>query len=213
MSIFSDTLKKLREDSNLTQTELSKQLEKFNIKTSPQNISYWEKGRQPPFEAIIALSKIFNVSIDFLVGATPYKTLEEKIALDDITDLSDEIIDQRIVNTLINLKKILNILKQSNSDYFEDYIRFLSISKEYFLAISSLCLDLEEQILDNNLKKFDLNAVNELIKNNQYKFREIDDIYFHLTNFLSSLSMDYKSNVITHAIHQLTLSLNNVNDK
>lgn len=210
MSIFSQNLRNLREELGLTQTDLAKKLEQFDIKTSAQNVSYWEKGRQPPFDVIIALSKIFNVSIDYLIGATPYKTKKEELELISIIQSSNEIMDQRIVNTLINMKTVLTSLKEANTEYFINFINFLSFSKEYFLQMSNLSFDIQLEMLE--LKEVNFESIKSLLEDNAYKFRELEDIYFLLTKFLNSLSMDYKSNLMNNAISQLINSVEQSNN-
>lgn len=63
-NIFAKNLKLLRQEKNLGQVELAKQL-----KVSKGIISLWENGlREPNMSSLIALSKFFGVSIDYLVG-------------------------------------------------------------------------------------------------------------------------------------------------
>ncbi len=57
-------IKRLREENNLTQSELG---EKLNI--SKATISKYETDKvEPSIPTLISMSKLFNVSIDFLVG-------------------------------------------------------------------------------------------------------------------------------------------------
>ncbi len=64
---FSERLKLLREEENLTQSELA---EKLNI--SRQSVGNYEKGTRFPNdpELILKIAGLFNVSIDYLLGAT-----------------------------------------------------------------------------------------------------------------------------------------------
>jgi transcriptional regulator with XRE-family HTH domain len=207
---FSQILKKLRDEIGITQTELSKKLEDFNIKTSAQNISYWEKGRQPPFEIVIALSKIFNVSIDYLIGASPYKTRKEELEFGDlIKQSSEEIIDQKIVNTLISLNSVLVALKEATPNYFEDFTRLISISEKYFIEMASISFDIQTEIIELEKTNSDISYedVKKIILNNNDRFKEIEDIYYMLTKFINSLSVDYKSNIIDNAIADILKSL------
>lgn len=59
-------LRDLREDADLTQTELANQLKMY--KTTYTN--YEQGKREPPFELIIKLAKFYNVSIDYIAGLT-----------------------------------------------------------------------------------------------------------------------------------------------
>lgn len=59
-------LRDLREDMDLTQTQL---VEILHIhKTTYTN--YEQGKREPPFALIIRLAKLYNVSIDYIVGLT-----------------------------------------------------------------------------------------------------------------------------------------------
>lgn len=59
-------LRDLREDMDLTQDQLVKILNMH--KTTYTN--YEQGKREPPFELIIKLAKIYNVSIDYIAGLT-----------------------------------------------------------------------------------------------------------------------------------------------
>ena len=59
-------LRDLREDRDLTQDELVAILKMH--KTTYTN--YEQGKREPPFELIIKLAKLYNVSIDYIAGLT-----------------------------------------------------------------------------------------------------------------------------------------------
>ncbi len=64
MDIFAIKLKETRIDKGFTQKQLAEA-----IKTTDDSIYSWEKGRsQPSIEMLRALSKILNVSTDYLLG-------------------------------------------------------------------------------------------------------------------------------------------------
>lgn len=64
MDIFKENLKELRKEFCLTQKQLAN---KINV--SEDCIYFWEKGRsEPSITDLINLSRLFNVSIDYLVG-------------------------------------------------------------------------------------------------------------------------------------------------
>ncbi len=57
-------LKDLREERNLTQTDVAN-----GIGTNQRGISRWENGEnQPPADMIIALADFFEVSADYILG-------------------------------------------------------------------------------------------------------------------------------------------------
>ncbi len=59
-------LRDLREDADLTQTQLVELLGMH--KTTYTN--YEQGKREPPFELMIRLAKLYNVSIDYIAGLT-----------------------------------------------------------------------------------------------------------------------------------------------
>lgn len=64
--MFPERLKTLRQAANLTQTELAEK-----ILVSPRTVSFLEKGdRSPSIDTLIAVAKLFDVSVDYLLGIT-----------------------------------------------------------------------------------------------------------------------------------------------
>lgn len=62
--MFSQNLQKIRSEKNLSQEQLADK-----IGVSRQTISAWESGKaSPELDKITAISKLFSVSIDELVG-------------------------------------------------------------------------------------------------------------------------------------------------
>jgi transcriptional regulator with XRE-family HTH domain len=67
--MFSDRLKDLREDNDLTQSELAKIL---NI--SREAISGYENtGKEPNFDILVRIADYFDVSLDYLLSRTNTK--------------------------------------------------------------------------------------------------------------------------------------------
>lgn len=66
-------LRDLREDKDLTQTELVSILHMH--KTTYTN--YEQGKREPPFELIIKLAKFYQVSIDYIAGLTDNPTVKK----------------------------------------------------------------------------------------------------------------------------------------
>lgn len=63
MSKFNERLKKLREESGITQNALA---EKLGI--TPQSLSYYFNGREPNYDLLIKIADYFHVSVDYLLG-------------------------------------------------------------------------------------------------------------------------------------------------
>ncbi|MEK3917715.1 helix-turn-helix transcriptional regulator [Paenibacillus sp. FSL H7-0331] len=67
MSVLSDRLKQLREDKGWSQTYVS---ERLGIKRS-STYANWEYGiRDPDTETLVKLAQIFEVTTDYLTGAS-----------------------------------------------------------------------------------------------------------------------------------------------
>lgn len=73
--MLKDRLRKARKARKLTQEELAKKL-----KTTKSTISNYENGHSsPPNEMLIDLSKILNVSTDYLLGLTDKENYPDEV--------------------------------------------------------------------------------------------------------------------------------------
>lgn len=95
-NVLGKRIKELREDVELTQLEFSKIL---NISNS--TLSQYEAGNRMPGDEIKkAIAEYFNVSLDYLMGASnvrnPYKDNKEEIypAVNDVEEAMKIILDQ-----------------------------------------------------------------------------------------------------------------------
>lgn len=70
------TLKRLREEKEMTQAELGKALE-----ISPSAIGMYEQGRRTPdIPTLKKIASYFNVSLDYLLGNSPAKSAQQQSA-------------------------------------------------------------------------------------------------------------------------------------
>ena len=94
--MFSERIKELRNDLNLTQVELAKRLS-----VTKQCVSNWENNNiQPSIDMLIKIADFFDVSTDYLLG------LDEKKLLDvsALTDLQISHIRQVVKDISILMK-------------------------------------------------------------------------------------------------------------
>lgn len=104
--MFHERLKELRLMLGYSQAELSNLL---NIKQPSYN--RWEKGTgEPDIYKLVQLSKIFNVSIDYLTG----NENELGIIINDTTEIPN---DEK--NLLTNYRKLPTDLKESAQEYLK----------------------------------------------------------------------------------------------
>lgn len=96
--MLSDKIKALRKKADLTQSELSEQLNsRFGLKTDRATVSNWERGASTPvFQTVACLAKLFDVSIDYLTDNEKENDKEFlKAALfGGADDVTDEMLDE-----------------------------------------------------------------------------------------------------------------------
>lgn len=81
-------IKQLRLEKNILQSELADIL-----KVRQNTISHWETGRnEPDKQALLAMSKYFDVSIDYILGNSDLKKAPTQDEIDALTDVQKEII-------------------------------------------------------------------------------------------------------------------------
>ncbi len=108
---FNLRLKQLRQRHKLTQSELA---EILGLK--PTAISNYESKRnEPSFDKLIALSKYFDVSCDYLLGIS-----------DAYLPVGGEVLDKDIVD-FFNLYQQLN---QDSANELKSYIEYLIYKQE-----------------------------------------------------------------------------------
>lgn len=94
-------LKDLREDHDLTQKQLS---EKLNI--TPAAISMWETDNSmPDYETLIKLAKLYNVSVDYILGLSNTRIYKNELEFIKDLDLSNEELMKKY-NLFIGQEKI-----------------------------------------------------------------------------------------------------------
>lgn len=96
-NVFGKRLKMLREEANMSRATLA---EKLN--TSLSAISQYETGSRIPSDEIkISIAKIFDVSLDYLMGLSPIKNEKSFNAiLPSLSDLTEE--ELRQIKAFIN---------------------------------------------------------------------------------------------------------------
>jgi transcriptional regulator with XRE-family HTH domain len=109
---FNARLKQLRQKNNLTQSQLA---EILGLK--PTAISNYESQRnEPSFDKLIALSKYFDVTCDYLLGVTDsYLPIGGEVLDKDIVEFFD-LYQQLIPENVADIKNYIKYLlyKQEN---------------------------------------------------------------------------------------------------
>lgn len=110
--MFSELLKQLRAEKGITQTQLAKK-----AGVSVGNVGDWESGKSKPgYNALCALSRVFEVSADYLLELNHEKAKIEFGELQEPPVLPTE-------NEAM-LLGMLRLLPESQQDEMFDLIRF-----------------------------------------------------------------------------------------
>jgi len=100
--MFHARFKQLREEKKMSQAELAKILD-----LTPQNISYFENGREPNYKILNQIADYFEVTIDYLLGRTDFKTWKEEKLYKSSLNLYEEVknLDEK------NKQKLLQVMQ------------------------------------------------------------------------------------------------------
>ena len=125
--MFSQNLQKIRSEKNLSQEQLADK-----IGVSRQTISAWESGKaSPELDKITAISKLFSVSIDELVGEIGDKDEKNYVIIKNIDTISFKTVFKSLENygEKINFKNsdelesLLDCVREKNFKFsFKEYI-------------------------------------------------------------------------------------------
>ncbi|WP_312908966.1 helix-turn-helix domain-containing protein [Tissierella praeacuta] len=121
--MFSKIFKELREEKNITQKDLAKQL---NV--TDRLIRYYETGeRMPPADILGKIADFFDVSVDYLLGRTTTKKTMPSTENSCFLPVMEKLRDYNITNkAFININDIKNLSPQ-NQARIADYIEILKL--------------------------------------------------------------------------------------
>ena len=175
LEIIGSKITKLRKNLNLTQLELAQK-----IFVTPQAVSKWEKGKSvPSIEVLIELTKLFNVSIDFLLDNT-------EILDDDYKSIFKYYSRAAALNKFIYCKSPNNDVKKIFY-LLEDSERELIIN-----MIISNSLDIDLAQIWPYLTDFERKFILGVVLTNKYDF-DLSSISHHLSNEEKSICYKHKN--------------------
>ncbi|PKM49450.1 MAG: hypothetical protein CVV02_16035 [Firmicutes bacterium HGW-Firmicutes-7] len=109
---FGDTVRKLRIQNNLTQSQLAQILSVGR----PTIAGYETKGKQPDYDKLKKLANYFNVSIDFLLDNTNTAYLNTPSLINSAALESNSYYKEGIIHIDTEIKALVNKLDIDNSN-------------------------------------------------------------------------------------------------
>lgn len=179
MTIFTERLKELKEQSGKTQLEIAKA-----IGITPQAFSYYMNGRQPPFEILIKIAKYFNVTTDYLLGLSDFRNPESK-EMNTKTGLSEKAI--AFLSKSDNLKITNAILSSDNELLTELYINITAYLKTEKI-VNYMLNSMGAQMIYDLEKDCDFKVANAL--KSGYESRELDSMERIIENILNKIKTE-----------------------
>lgn len=144
MSYFSDKLKELRKNKNLTQKEIAEML---GIKQN--SYSDWETGKnEPSLSNVVKLSSILNVTTDELLGINKSITSNW---ISSIKTILTQIIDMPKDSQL--QRRIEEKLEYEWNEYQKKYPDMPAYSKVDWIPYNRLEIESYDEILNNKNKR------------------------------------------------------------
>lgn len=146
---FKDRIKLLREQSNLSSTQLAIEFNK-----TESAIRAWELGRtKPDADTLIKLSDYFNCTVDFLLGATDFKNYDDWLENVQSTEKTVNFLDRlnqrdkQVLTTALNdfLDFLLNNSFydiQNKNTYISSLSSFLFLYREMINRAKEVCVQL-----------------------------------------------------------------------
>ena len=177
-------IKEIRQEKNLSQTDIAKALG-----VTRQAISLYEKGdREPKLETWQKLADFFGVSVPYLQGISDIKDLETVSTFEKFLESLEKTPDGK--STKVPVDEMLALMT--------------GLKLKTFLKINSSIISKQNgELSENDLKKYNKIAFN-LDKNDLSK---IADVNFYMTNFyeimLDEINKDKKAKIALDEIKKI----------
>ena len=136
---FSKRLKHVRELKGISQRQAAE-----DLKISPQNLSYYENGRDAGYGLLVRMARYYDVTVEYLIGASPVMQ-RENVDINKDIGLND---------------KTINLLRQRNKfgySYAADIVNEI-VRTDYFQRLVTIFSE------DNESKEGDTPQQKELNK-------------------------------------------------
>ena len=188
---FGMRLSKLRKEHNHTQKQLGEMISEIepnrDIAVTVCTISHWENGvKMPPIKSVLAISKIYSVSVDYLLGNVD--TVEETMSPPRVVfDYSEERIEIKY-EALLNYNKQPVFVEFVKSSFASQWGLIDMVRNSIILTDSKITI--ADKIKDSckfyvTLPLYKLNLLNE-----ENKPLDLSEIKYSSEVYVQSKSVD-----------------------
>lgn len=116
--MFAKRLRDLREQNNLQQKELAKELNVLEA-----TVSMWETGKRVPYsEMLVKIAKFFNVSVDYLLGFD-----------DSDKSASEDLLKKEELKKALQKNGLMNDDKDLTDEELDKLIKFIIANKDFLI--------------------------------------------------------------------------------
>ncbi|AKN34271.1 XRE family transcriptional regulator (plasmid) [Clostridium carboxidivorans P7] len=171
MDKFGKRLKELREEFDLTQSDLASNLSTKEHVVSTQNISYWENGREPSYDILVKIADRFNVTTDYLTGRCPFRDYSVQMELKN-TEIfgSMDAHEKKNAYALIeNIFTNLSNFHNQSTQHYKSFYNALNLVNEFYFELLESTLSQDRITEEDYMKELLDNGIIILDDNSQYK--------------------------------------------
>ena len=139
---FSKRLKHVRELKGISQRQAAEDL---NI--SPQNLSYYENGRDAGYGLLVRMARYYDVTVEYLIGASPVMQ-RENVDINKDIGLNDKTINLLRQRNKFGYSYAANIVNEIvRTEYFQRLVTIFSEDNESKEGDTPQQKELNEQIV------------------------------------------------------------------
>jgi len=204
-----DKIKELRLSYSLTQSQLADELNKISVSHDDpviytQTISYWENGRDPSINALIKISKLFKISVDYILGLEKIDSIIEEWHEEGLEHLRTENLREHFKS--LNSKKFKTIIFML-SNYISFFLNDKKINKKNGegLDVNNLASMFHQHNIGSACMGLIENSVNYKNARNQEEsnlyFQEILSDRNYLDNSINQIIKDFTTGITLDIVY------------
>ncbi len=180
MSLFNQRFKELKTEKNIMLKDLAS-----DLGYSSSKLSYYLNGNnEPSYDELIKISNYFGVSIEYMLGVSPYRTKEQEYSTRK-QELENSTINDTVYDLVVKMQYVLDELYIYENEHaqYHAYSRMLLLYKvlnQYLEFCEYASLNTSERYTEMIDYGYEISA---LLK--EFYFDFIDDLNFEFEKIYS----------------------------